>query len=350
MGGSRAGAGEGPGRSPALSQPVVLCLVCTVLLSTGLACAGPVPFDVRAPAGAGRTVPLRLSARVGGGPYVPLADSTAPAGPLALRATVEGLRGGLRVAVFRLERLPSDTTLPRPPFWLSPPTGALEVRGVDLASPLDTLGSVEQPVLSDTSAVVEAEWTGVGEGVYRVAFEARATPADAPFAAATRLLVVRPRGFPEPATIEDLLDPLAYVAPPQDLAVIRAGATPEERQRRFDVWWGGLARSQARGEAAARTFYARVEAANRRFSGWKAGWKTDRGMTHVVFGPPVWVERGRGVETWHYRPSDAPAFTFERTGAAEGAPPFETWTLRRSAAYEEAWREALRRWRAGEVP
>ena len=101
-----------------------------------------------------------------------------------------------------------------------------------------------------------------------------------------------------------------------------------------------------------RQYYERIEEANRLFTAYKAGWKTDRGMVYVVFGVPGYVERTIEGEVWHYDYTEqdpAGRFVFERPLAYGTGDPFGHLVLVRRPAYEQAWTRAIARWRRGGV-
>ncbi|HYE95649.1 MAG TPA: GWxTD domain-containing protein [Rubricoccaceae bacterium] len=293
---------------------------------------GRLRLDVRRP----EPVPL----------FEPLVSLWVPAGFTGLHASVEVTAPPLDAqAVVRLLRLRRDTTFARPPFWLAPAAGSLEGRGVDLdGPPEDTVFVATQPVAA--AGEVGFDVPPPGEGIYRAEVEVPG------IGATRRVFAVRSPGFPYLATVDALIDALAYLATPRELAFIREGATPEERRRRFDAFWGALLGERRTASRVVRTWYERVEEANVRFTSHKDGWRTDRGMIYVVFGPPVYVETTPLQETWHYGASQEAlsTFVFERpTGYGGSHPGFEPFVLQRSAAYEPVWRRILQRWRDGSV-
>ena len=152
--------------------------------------------------------------------------------------------------------------------------------------------------------------------------------------------------------MDDLIAPLAYIASARELEFLEAGASPAERRRRFDAFWGSLFNDRNTATDVLRRYYERVEEANLLFTTYKEGWKTDRGMAYVVLGPPEFVETTPLAETWHYAYGSGDArssLVFERASyyEARARPAFESWVLARTAAYEPAWRRAVRRWRGG---
>lgn len=47
-------------------------------------------------------------------------------------------------------------------------------------------------------------------------------------------------------------------------------------------------------------FYTRVAEANRRFSGFPRGWRSDRGRVWIIFGRPIGMRANLGSEVWSY--------------------------------------------------
>ena len=267
---------------------------------------------------------------------------------LRMRAQATAVPDG-SVATARVLRLRVDSLVALEPAALSPMQGGLRARGVD-AGRADTV-FVDRQVLArpDVSIRIDAPVPRLGPGTYRLELSVRAPAGGAELGRSERTLVVRRRDFPALLRIGDLIDPLVYIASPREHAAL-AGASGAFAQRSaFDRFWGALIPDRRLAAATLRAYAERVEEANRLFSTTKEGWKTDRGMAYIVFGPPARVDAEIGGETWIYGSSGAvPALTFDRTAsrALDGVP-FDVLTLRRSPAYDRAWRTARRRWRSG---
>ncbi|HEV8537300.1 MAG TPA: GWxTD domain-containing protein, partial [Bacteroidota bacterium] len=103
----------------------------------------------------------------------------------------------------------------------------------------------------------------------------------------TRSFQIRWRGLP--ATIADLdiaIDQLQYVTEKENLEKIKA-ATGESKREMFLEFWRkkdptpGTERNELMEE-----YYARIDYANKHFTHYYDGWKTDMGMVYVIFGQP----------------------------------------------------------------
>jgi GWxTD domain-containing protein len=139
---------------------------------------------------------------------------------------------------------------------------------------------------------------------------------------ASRSCLVRMKNFPP--TIMDIdkaIDQLLYIAKGSELDYIRDAATPEEKEKRFLEFWAKrdpdpkTARNELMEE-----YYARVAYANKNFLGYIQGWKTDRGMILIRFGPPQNVERhpfdsdSKPYEIWYYYNQNRQFIFVDETG------------------------------------
>ena len=248
-----------------------------------------------------------------------------------------------------LYRLAADTSVAHPPFWLGVPRGSLAYRGLDTERPADTLLVTTARPSLDTGTV-EVLLPLLDPGVYRFVLALPDTGEAAALRQERALSVQRP-DFPNVTTLDALIEALAYIAYPNELEHVRSGATARERRLRFDAFWGALVPDRRVAGNLLRQYAERVEEANVRFTGVKAGWKTDRGMIYILFGAPGYVEPTFEGEVWHYGTTgeQAGTFTFERVGWGEAIAPFEHLLLVRQPIYERAWLRARERWRSGEV-
>ncbi len=113
-----------------------------------------------------------------------------------------------------------------------------------------------------------------------------------------------------PFSITDLdkaVDQMRYVAKESEMENIRSATDPEEKRKRFLEFWTKRDPdpSTPRNELM-EEFYRRVEYANKTFTHYQEGWRSDRGMVYIRFGPPEHVERHpfevntKPFETWYY--------------------------------------------------
>ncbi len=154
------------------------------------------------------------------------------------------------------------------------------------------------------------------------------------------------KNFPKIKDPEELIEPLAYIATTPDYNKLMQ---KENKKLASDNFWLGLAGTTGRARELIRIFYNRVYFSNYYFSNMVPGWKTDRGMIYIVYGPPQNMEKTANTETWIYYikgANNALHFTFDYKPYSYN---LENFVLRRSESQEWHWREAVDSWRNGEI-
>lgn len=294
-----------------------------------------------------------LEARRDRSAFEPIVSMHLPARMDSLRASIHlyNLSEQSRLDVtMRLLAFRSDTTVASPPYWLVPTRASLQYRGVDYEE-IDTVQVSRRPMDAvDETAVVVFSLPTLSSGIYRLTITAADNGGET-LLQRERILSVKNESFPSLTSLDDLVDALTYIAFDDEIEDIREAGSFLERKRRFDAFWGSLVANRNLAANLIRLYYGRIEEANLFFSGYKEGWKTDRGMIYTILGPPIYVDKRVGLEIWHYSygardPTNT--FVFERA-IQQGEDPFETYILQRRPYYQHEWSRAVDRWRDGEV-
>lgn len=244
----------------------------------------------------------------------------------------------------RFVRIESDTTVADPPFFMNRTRGSIRVRGVRAESSEVILESVFENV-QPYEEVVFPVLMDHG-GLYRVELEADGQVTQ-------RDVVVRQHSFPSINRIDVMADALAYLVTDREHRAITESDTPDELRARLNDFWLDAAGDDIAARQLLSLYYSRVEEANRRFSGVKEGWKTDRGMVYIIRGSPLFVERTLDREVWFYSYSQnnpEEVFAFERVPLFEFEGQFEQFVLQRGQVYDYEWRRYIDQWRAGRAP
>jgi len=149
-------------------------------------------------------------------------------------------------------------------------------------------------------------------------------------------------GYPDIISAQEMLEPLRYITTKteyNDMAIMK------NVKSAIDNFWLDKAGNPDRAKEMIKTFYNRVQDANRFFPSYTEGWKTDRGMIYIVFGPPYSVYRSPYNETWYYGEDKnilSMTLDFNKT-----LNPFteNDYTLERSVEYKDVWYSAVETWR-----
>lgn len=152
--------------------------------------------------------------------------------------------------------------------------------------------------------------------------------------------------FPEAKTVLDLTLPLRYITTNEEYNRVTQG---DNIKRNVDQHWLNLGGNPERARELIASFYGRVQYANRYFTSYLEGWKSDRGMCYIVYGPPDVVYRSTASETWLYGEEgryNSLSLTFTKV-----VNPFTSndFRLNRSTSLKTSWYRAVEFWRQGRV-
>lgn len=256
----------------------------------------------------------------------------------------------------RVKKFPNDTVAAGPPNMFSPVVGSLAYIGVDYSRVDTEMHSVKQLTLDAKQTRFLFFPPQLARGIYRIHLTVD-LPSSAELAHDTALheqrdlAVLRP-GFPHLTVLDNLIDPLVYLAKNEHWDSLRLANTPQEKRRRFDSFWLSLAKNQQAAANLIKQYYSRVEEANRFFTNHKEGWKTDRGMLYVILGPPVSIARQFDREVWFYSyvdPDPLNTYVFKRVRAYDEHSTMEHYILERQPYYDRNWQRSIERWRRGTV-
>jgi len=152
--------------------------------------------------------------------------------------------------------------------------------------------------------------------------------------------------FPDVKSPTELMEPLFYLA---TLAEYRDLRKESNRKLAVDNYWLKLGNSVEKSRELIRIYYNRVVYSNLYFTSNKEGWKSDRGMIFILFGPPNRIQMTGNGERWYYfarRRNNPIEFRFERRPDVFSLHHMD-WV--KTPESRSAWSEAVRSWRNGKV-
>jgi GWxTD domain-containing protein len=150
-------------------------------------------------------------------------------------------------------------------------------------------------------------------------------------------------GFPDIGTPAEAIRPLRYLTTQKEYEDLIHSA---DYKTAVDSFWLQRASNQPeRTKNMIDRYYRRVVEANKLFPSYKEGWKTDRGIIYIIYGPPSGVYRKSGEEEWIYGERSnlmSIRFFFDLVPN-----PFTThdFELERSSIYKTSWYIAVENWR-----
>lgn len=155
--------------------------------------------------------------------------------------------------------------------------------------------------------------------------------------------------YPRLSLRTELAPPLRYLTTKKEYETLAQSGNPDSIKREVDRFWLKIGGSPERARTLIEAFYRRVEEANERFTSYTPGWRTDRGILYVVYGPPDEVLDLGDRERWYYgNRQSALSYAFEFVRVEN---PFtdQDYSLVRLADHRYGWQQAIAGWRSGKV-
>jgi len=149
-------------------------------------------------------------------------------------------------------------------------------------------------------------------------------------------------GFPKVTQHSQMRDALQYITTAKEFQKLKSYAIPQVAVDSF--WMANTGREDLASEFI-RKYYSRFETANKLYTSYTDGWKTDRGMIYIVIGKPTLVFRSFEQEVWIYGDyDDARALKFYFNKVKN---PFTSndYVLVRNQDYKSAWYQNVQLWR-----
>ncbi len=145
--------------------------------------------------------------------------------------------------------------------------------------------------------------------------------------------------YPRISSAQQMVESIRYITKMDEYKALSASGNTKEA---IDQFWVSRSRDKAFAKEMIKTYYTRVQIANRDFTTYKEGWKTDRGMIYLIFGPPDDIRKSATSETWLYGSSgkrNAVKFEFKKKHGQS--------LLIRSDYLKRPWDVEVFEWRKG---
>ncbi|MBL7937165.1 MAG: GWxTD domain-containing protein [Bacteroidia bacterium] len=122
-----------------------------------------------------------------------------------------------------------------------------------------------------------------------------------------------------------------------------------DKKEAIDKFWLEIAGGKERAKELIKKYYGRVQEANKLFTSFQEGWKTDRGMIYIVFGAPNKVSKRKNGEVWVYGEVGNPNSIIYSFIKIENPFTDNDYFLERSESFKAPWYQAVDMWRQGRI-
>lgn len=153
--------------------------------------------------------------------------------------------------------------------------------------------------------------------------------------------------YPEISNSSEMLESLRYITSNFEFEGLKQSP---DTKKATDEFWSLRSGSFERGHSLIRSYYSRIERANKLFISFMEGWKTDRGMVSIVHGEPDWIYKTLKSEEWIYfdrKGNQTLSFYFLKLNNPLSD---HHYYLLRGPSFQDSWNRAVFEWRSGKIP
>jgi GWxTD domain-containing protein len=247
----------------------------------------------------------------------------------------------------RLVKFESDTTEARLMHYNDYSTGSLSYKGIDYGE-REIISSSRRALTNTGTVLIEFVFGQLNRGNYRI--EIYSEEEDGFYKAHD--FGIKSPNYPTLKTPRELAAPLVYLMRKKDHEALMNIQDEDSMKKEIDRFWLTNVKNKNLARSTLELYYSRVEEANKQFSNFKEGWKTDYGMIYIFFGSPWNVEYYLDEVRWgySYNSNDQEKnFYFTRTKIKNDYFPFDNYVLMRSNFYYNIQYERIQLWLNGTI-
>lgn len=163
--------------------------------------------------------------------------------------------------------------------------------------------------------------------------------------------------YPSMTSPETMIEPLAYLATADEMSAMRSAIKPKAALDDFWIKCGG---NVEKARELIRIYYTRALYSNFYFASYMEGWRSERGMVYIIYGPPDKVYKTPDGESWGYKKPPVHSkwgsryavkeeYIFFNFKKKENVFSDNDYYLSRSETLVTYWDKAIASWRKGIV-
>ncbi|MAO63795.1 MAG: GWxTD domain-containing protein [Balneola sp.] len=249
----------------------------------------------------------------------------------------------------RLIKFRSDTTIASPMSSPNRAASSIEYKGIDLRN-YEVIQRTERQLTQPGNVTVEFVFDNLPNGNYRFEVGQDIEEKDRLYKA--REFAIKGDNYPLVQSPRELAEPLIYIMDPKEYEEMMQIKSNDSLKAAVDRFWLSNIQNSSLARTIISMYYHRVEEANKLFSNFKEGWKTDMGMVYILFGPPFFQTKSLNEYKWAYSYDlTIPEynFTFVRNKSKSDVYPFEHYVLERDNIYFQLEYRVRELWKSGRI-
>jgi GWxTD domain-containing protein len=226
---------------------------------------------------------------------------------------------------------------------------SIEYKGIDMRD-YEVIQSTQRELTQRGNVTVEFVFDNLQEGNYRFEVGQNLNEKDRLYKA--RDFSIKGENYPLVQSAQELAEPLIYIMDPEEYEQLIRIQKEDSLKKAIDRFWLSNIENSSLAKSTISMYYSRVEEANKLFSNFKEGWKTDMGMVYILFGPPFYQTKSLNEMKWAYSYDlSAPEynFIFRRQKSRSDVYPFEHYVLQRDNVYFQLEYRVRELWLSGGI-
>ncbi len=249
----------------------------------------------------------------------------------------------------QLIRFRSDTSSARRMNYNNYSPSSIYYRGIDYDKK-EVINSSRRTLTDAGSVLIEYVFSDLERGNYR--FEVKSMPDTDREKYKARDFSVKSPNYPAIKKPIELARPLIYLMNEKEHDRLLEITDEDSLKAAVDRFWLSNIKNTSLARSTLSLFYERVEEANKLFSNYKEGWKTDRGMIYILFGSPWYADKSLNRLRWSYSHNLADPernFYFFKPKVNNKYFPFDNYILVRSDDYYNINYQQIQLWLSGNI-
>ncbi len=247
----------------------------------------------------------------------------------------------------RLIKFNSDTSIAMPMTYNNRSTSSIQYKGIDY-SKYKVINTNRRVITTQGNILIEFTFANLKRGNYR--FEVISNTSDDEEIFKAREFSVKSKNYPALLSARELARPLYYLMSKKEYEEMIKIKDSESLKKKVDEFWLSNIKNMRKAKEVIELYYQRVEEANKQFSNFKEGWKTDQGMIYILFGPPWYVDSTLNRSVWRYSYNAADPeknFLFLAPKIQNKYFPFDHFILQRTPQYHSVQYQQIELWLSG---
>lgn len=249
----------------------------------------------------------------------------------------------------RLLKYEADASPARPMNYNNYSPSTLPYIGIEMRNP-EEIDFITRRLDQPGSVLIEFKYELLEKGTYR--FEVETTDENGDRVYKARDFSIKSENYPTVQTPRELAAPLIYLMDRGKHEEMMEIEDPDSLKAAIDRFWLSNIGNMNTAKSVISLYYERVEQANKQFTNFKEGWKTDLGMIFILFGPPWYVDQYLNTMVWSYsydRTDPRYNYTFERPHMRNEYFPFDNYLLQRNQGYFNIQYRQIQLWLSGNI-